>query len=269
MRTTTVNKIVHGSPFPTITCIERQSMLERIYEVNCYLNANAASVQFDLGSGAHGHLALATLSAILDTLSSVPFFINPLTPGQQQTFRKKSRAAQIKSTRIDHIKETDLLIKYDNTDTALKQQLVGDIDPLYFKAICNKYVDFGTQTYLTMFQHLYSNNAKMTTSELLLNDAAMKTDYDANLPIEKIDTAVGFSAAGGSSLHPRKNQKLLFSSFLRLNSSPMIENYGNAEFQQVKHILNLIFFTAAHLELRESHATTLGGDFHANSVTHT
>ena len=63
---------------------------------------------------------------------------------------------------------------------------------------------------LTMLQHLYTNYAKISAVELLLNGAAMKTDYDANLPIEnlfdQIDTAVEFAAeGGGGTLHLRTN----------------------------------------------------------------
>ena len=59
-----------------------------------------------------------------------------------------------------------------------------------------------------MLQHLYVNYTKISASELLLNDAAMNTDYDANLPIinlfEQIDTAVDFAAAGGHPTPPNK-----------------------------------------------------------------
>ena len=109
-------------------------------------------------------------------------FVIPLNPRPSADIPDNSTAAQIKSIRLDHTKATELLINYYNTDKTLKQQIVGAIDPHYFKAICNKYVDFGVQTCLTMLQQLYTNYAKISASELLLNDAVMKTYYDANLP---------------------------------------------------------------------------------------
>ena len=92
MTTTTVNKIVDGFPFPTITRIEGQPTHEIIDEVNCYLNDNAASVQSDLGGGRHGYLALIVLPAVLYTLFVVPFVIS-LNPGATAVIPLNSTAA--------------------------------------------------------------------------------------------------------------------------------------------------------------------------------
>ena len=144
MTNTTINKIVDGFPFPTITHINGQPTHEKIDEVNCYLNVNASSGQSDLGVRAHAHLALTILPAIWDTISVTQFVI-PLIPGSTPDFPANSTVAQIKSIWLDHhTTATELFIKYDNIDKALKQQLVGAIDPLYFKAICTKYVGFGS-----------------------------------------------------------------------------------------------------------------------------
>ena len=169
MTSTTVNKIVEDFSFPTFAHINGQLTHETIDEINCYLNANVSSVQSDLGDGAHGNLSLTILPAILDTLSATPLVI-PQTPGSMPDIPDSSTAAQIESLRFDHTTSTKLFSKYDNTDKTFKQQLVGAIDPLYFKAIRNKYVVFGAQTCLTILQHLYTNYAKISTSELLLND---------------------------------------------------------------------------------------------------
>ena len=273
MTSTTVNKIAECFTFPTFARIGGQPTHKIINKVNCYLNANTASVQSDLGGGAHGHLALAIIPAILDTLSATLVVI-PLNPGLTPEIPANSTAAQIKSIRLDHTMTTELFIKYDNTDKAIKQQLVRAIDPLYFKAIRNKYVGFGAQTCLTMLQHLYTNYAKISASELLLKDAAMKADHDANLPIEnlfeQIDTAVEFAAAGGA---PYTSKQILIVTFQLIFKTGVFPddcklwkrrvqvNKTYAEFK--------LFFTVAHLELRESQATTLGGGFHANSVTQT
>ena len=213
MTSTTVNKIVERFPFPSFARIGRQPAHKTIDEVNCYFNVNASSVQSDLGGGAHGYLALIILSAILDTLSATLAGI-PLNPGPMPEIPDSSTSAQTQSLRFDYATATKLLIKYDNTDKALKQQQVGAIDLLYCKAIRNKYIGFGAQMCLTILQHLYTNYAKIPASELLLNDKAMKTDYDANLPIknlfEQIDTAVEFAAAGGVSYTPEQILTIAF-----------------------------------------------------------
>jgi hypothetical protein len=51
-----------------------------------------------------------------------------------------------------------------------------------------------------MMAHLYTHYAKISPSDLTLNDAAMKKPYDPNLPIEnlfeQINDAVEYAAAG-------------------------------------------------------------------------
>ena len=272
MMSTTVNNIVEGFPFPTFARIDGQSTHTKIDEVHCYLNANASSVQSDLGVGSHGHLAPTILLAILDTLSATPFVI-PLNPGLIPEITDGSTAAQIESLRFDHATATKLFSKYDNTDKALKQQLVGAIDPLYFKAIRNKYVGFGAQTCLIMLQHLYTNYAKISASELLLNDTAMKTDYDANLPIEnlfeQIDTAVEFAAAGGAPYTPEQILTIAFQLIFKTGLFPDNCKIWKRRRQPDKTYPEFkLFVIEAHLELRESQTTTLGGGFHENSVTH-
>ena len=71
-----------------------------------------------------------------------------------------------------------------NADKALKSQLVEAVEGLYLKSLRNKYVGFSNQTFLTMMAHLYLHYAKITPNDLAINDKAMKTPYDPNLPIE-------------------------------------------------------------------------------------
>ena len=182
-------------PFPHITKVEGQPTYETIEELNSQLNDNATSVQSDLGGGAHSHLTLMVLPTVFTTLSATPFII-PVKPGHTAVILAGLTADQITSVRLDHNNANTLFIKYNNTDKALKQQLVGAVDPLYLKDPRNKYTGFVSQTSLTMLIHLYANCAKFSPAELALNDYSMKKNYDANFPIEsifnQIDTAVEY-----------------------------------------------------------------------------
>ena len=118
------------------------------------------------------------------------------------------------------------------------------------------------QTCLTMLQHLYTNYAKITASELLLNDAAMKTDYDANLPIEnlfeQIDTAVEFAAAAWAPYTPEHILTIAFQLVFKTGPFPDDCRLWKRRVAATKTYVEFkLFFTGAYLELRESQATTL------------
>ena len=124
MVTTTIDNIFEGFPYPIITKIEWQPTHKTVEELDSQLNANGASVQSDLGGGRHDYLVLTMLPAILNTLSTAPFGITN-NPVHQTVIDTGSTAPQIASIRLDHKNALERFVKYDNTDKALKQQLVG------------------------------------------------------------------------------------------------------------------------------------------------
>ena len=101
-------------------------------------------------------MALTVLPTVLATLTPIPFII-PVNLGPNAAIPPRQTAAQNYSIQLDHTNSTKLVVKYNTTDKALKKQLVGVVNPMYLKVICNKYLDFGAQTCLTMIGHLYAN----------------------------------------------------------------------------------------------------------------
>jgi hypothetical protein len=75
------NKIVDGFPHPTILLILGIPAYKSIAELNLQLNANAASMQSNLGDGQLGLLALTVSPAVYNTLSTVAFQHRPVNPG--------------------------------------------------------------------------------------------------------------------------------------------------------------------------------------------
>jgi hypothetical protein len=78
--TISIDKIVDGFPHPNIAPIVGIPTYESIAELNLQLNANAASVQSNLGDGQLGLLALTVSPAVFNTLSAVAF-VHPVNPG--------------------------------------------------------------------------------------------------------------------------------------------------------------------------------------------
>jgi hypothetical protein len=81
-RTISIDKIVDGFPHhPNIAPIAGIPTYESIAQLNLQLNANAASVQSNLGNGQIGlQEALTVFPAVFNTLSAVAF-VHPINPG--------------------------------------------------------------------------------------------------------------------------------------------------------------------------------------------
>ena len=191
--TKTIEKIVEGFLILSI------QSYETIANVHKMKNANASSVQNNLGGRLHGHLALNITPAVSNRILAIPYDI---TTGRVENLIIPSIAMgpQIASILLAYEYAVKYFINNDNTNKALKQQLVGSVEPIYLKAIHSKYVGFGTQTCLYMLAHIYNNYTAISAYYIHRNDQAMKNKYDPNLPIrnifKKIDEPVEFASAG-------------------------------------------------------------------------
>jgi hypothetical protein len=108
---TTLSKIVDGFPHPTIPSIIGILTYDALKDLQLVLNANAASVQSNLGNGLLGLLALTISPEVHDTLAGEPFTI-PLNPGPAATIPDALTGAQIANIRQDHDKQNALFIEY-------------------------------------------------------------------------------------------------------------------------------------------------------------
>ena len=88
-------------------------------------------------------------------------FVIPLNPGATVNVPLNSTVAQITNLCKTYDDKNKAFIQYDNTNKALKQQLIEAIDDLYLKSLHNKYVGFSNQTFKTMIDHLYLHYAKI------------------------------------------------------------------------------------------------------------
>ena len=194
----TVEKIVENFPYPTLTPIAGVPDYEALAELHTQANANSSSIQSNLGGGNHGLLAVTLEAAVLNTLAATPFVI-PVNPGANPVIPANATGVQIASLQKAHKDATTAFHQYINVDKALNQQLIEAVDDIYLKALRNKYVGFSNQTFLTMIAHLYLHYAKISPTDLSLNDKAMKKPYDPNQPIEnlfeQINDAVEYAAA--------------------------------------------------------------------------
>ena len=264
-----IEKITEGFPFPRIPPIVGQPCYETIAELQLQLNANAASVQSNLGCGQFGHLWLTVQPAVYATISEVEF-IPPVNPGGTPIIPDLSTGAQIASIRYTFAQDTALFQRFDNVDKALKQMLIASVDEIFIKSLRNQYVGYGNQTTKQLLSHLYTTYADITVGQLQANDAAMKQPYDVNQPMEtlfeQIESAVEYAAAANTPYTP---QQVLVTA-LQLVFQTGIYADDCKEWKRMlpgekTWITFKVFFAAANQEYRESHATTTANAFQAET----
>ena len=162
---TSIEKIVHGFPFPTIPPIVRTPTYHTIFEFNLKLNSNAASVQSNLGCGTIGLLQLNVSPAVYNNLY-VTTFVVPINPGSSPDIPANSTGAQINELRYTFATAAVLFNEYDCTDKALRKMLLTTIDEMFIHPLRHKYVGYGLTSTRTILDHLYVTYTNISSTDL-------------------------------------------------------------------------------------------------------
>ena len=129
---------------------------ETIQETHMLLKANAASVQSELGGGAHGLLGLALSPTAYQTITGSPFVL-PANPGTLPAIPALQTGPQINEFVRAHKEAIHVWREYIKTEKALKTQLLNTFDDIYFKGLRNRHTGYATTTLLQLIQYLYDN----------------------------------------------------------------------------------------------------------------
>jgi hypothetical protein len=193
-----VEKVVDGFPHPIIAPITGVPNYESIKARNLQLNANAASVQSNLGDGLLGLLYLTITPAEFNALSATAF-IPPKNLGAIPTIPYAATDSQFATLLREQKAETNLFKEYIAIDKALTQQVIATVDTMYLKTLRNRITGFATASTLELLTHLYTAYGRLTPADLQGNDTRLRQPYDPNQPIEalfdQIEEAVSLAAA--------------------------------------------------------------------------
>lgn len=192
--TLTVDKQIEAFPHTNLSKIVGTPTYETIKILNEEISANAVTISNDSG-GIYGYLALTIPAAIYSTVTATPF-VAPHAPANPDLTGLTGPQISARNRQFDRNKAT--FNDYTSLQLALKKQLIAAVEPIYLRAIRDKYVGFGNLTILEMLTHLYSSYAKITPADLEKNDARMKAPYDANDPpellIQQVQDGVDYAA---------------------------------------------------------------------------
>ena len=176
-------KIIEGFPHPTITPIVGQLSFHTLKGLKLFLNTNAASVISHFVNGTLGLLWLCLSDTVFNTLFRVPF-VPPANPVPISVIPKTSTQLQISAIIDGHKREARVFHELNNTDKALKKQILGTVDDMFTSALKKRYIGYANVTTKELLNHLFTTYEKMTGNDLRVNDTRMNTPYDVNVLIE-------------------------------------------------------------------------------------
>ena len=267
---TTAEKIVENFPHKTIQSIIGQPTYETLAILHLILNTNAASVHSNRGNGQLGLIFLTLNGAVYATLSETPF-VPPVNPGQNPDMTLGVTGPQIAEIRRKHKEALDEFATCNNTDKALKSQLIAAAEETCLRAKRNKHTGCANVTAKELLEHLHSSYAKITRGDLRDNEARMNQPCDSSRPIEvlfdQIEDAIDYAAAGNAAFTTQQIVNTacnlacdtgVFADECKAWRKKEHANQTWAEFQRL--------FTEAHQDLQESRATSRSSG-HANFAT--
>ena len=110
------------------------SSYESVVEVHIKLNSNAASVHSELGNDTLGIFVLTVAPAVYYNLAGIPF-ITPLKPGQIFVIPLGSTGPTLTALDAAHKIQGHIWKEYLAVDKALKQQLLGCVNEMYYRML--------------------------------------------------------------------------------------------------------------------------------------
>ena len=151
----TINRIVDGFSFPTIFPIIRTPTYNSIAKVSLKLNSNVSSFQSNPGCGTLVVLQLAVSSTVYTTLSDSAFIVT-VNHGLEDDIPDASTGPQTAELCYKHDIATALFNEYDCTDKYFLQILLSNVDQMFIRVLCHKYMRYGTTSTLSILDHLYA-----------------------------------------------------------------------------------------------------------------
>eukprot|EP00957_Ditylum_brightwellii_P085214 6480233-Ditylum_brightwellii.AAC.2 len=148
---------------------------------------NAASVPTMLGGGNHKHLALVMNPTRYLALSGGAPFVPPRNPGPVPVPPMPfMTAAQMELLQQTHQSDLAAFHTCNNTNTALKNQLLVAVDNIYLATIKQEHIEYTNCSCGDMLTHLFNTYRQITSTMLHTSAKKMCSPYNPAAPIEEM-----------------------------------------------------------------------------------
>ena len=240
-------------PFPIIPRELRLPTFHIVNEVHNKRKANADLISSSLGGGAHGLLGLGLSPATYRQITG-SHFLRPNNPGAlPQNF---TGTAVVMAEHIWlHKEELCIFRQVENSDLALKYQLIDVFDETYFRGLRNRHTGFAGVSYFQMITHIYKNYGTITNVDFIENKRRMDTPFDQSGAIKtyfnQIEDTVEFMEAGAS---PFTMVQITTKAFIQMFTTGLFKDECKA-WNRLPSVIRewatfKLIFTAAARELR-------------------
>ena len=151
------------------------------------VNTNAQGIRSSAG-GIYGLLTVTMSAAAYALLPNVTAFVVPVNPGDNPVHAAGATQAQITETNRAHLVNKAIWDTYQDTNQAIKAQILSVCPDIYLEALKQPHVGYGARTALELLTHLWANYGKIEPSHLWDNEERMRTPWSPTEPIEKLFT---------------------------------------------------------------------------------
>lgn len=264
--TNDVDSIVNSFPHPTVDPIQGLPTFATLSKLQRTLSANAAAIHSKLGTGRHGHLAL-TVSANTYLAETGALWRPPVNPENQPDIPRNASAEVIATIERTHKINERVWERYNNVDQALKQQLIGAVEPMYIQARAHRTFGFATVTTLELLDHLFAVYGKITARDLDANHERLRKAFDPSQAMEvlvdQVEDAVAFAKAAET---PYTDPMVVSTAFTILQNTGVypdaIREWKRKEANDRTWANFKLHFAAAHEEYRDSFDTAQSAGYH-------
>jgi len=254
MPSDSIDAIIDAFPHPSLTAIEGVPTFASIRHMQVELNANAASIQTNLGDGQLGLLFLTVTQAVYDTLTDTPFDV-PENPGPVPRVPNAANSRQAADIRATHAENKREFNQYVATDKALKQQIIQAVGDLYLRSLKHRITGYANVTTREILDHLYQAYGTLTPQDLQHVDNQMKKQYDPYTPIEnlfdQIEEAVDIASAANAPYAPKQVVNIAYNIIFHTEVfHPACRDWRKRPDAQKTWGNFKIHFTEAHIDFR-------------------
>ena len=169
-------------PFPIIPREPGLPTFQIVNDIHNKSKENAASISSSLSGGAHGLLGISLSPATYHQITGSRF-VRPTNPGALP--QNVNGTAVVMSEQIrQHKEELCIFRQVENSDLALKSQIIDVFDKTYFRGLRNRRTGFAGVSYFQIISHLYVNYRTITAVDLIENKRRMDIPFDQSDAIE-------------------------------------------------------------------------------------
>ena len=180
-----IDHIVDGFPHLKINPVLGMPTFATIDDANLQLTANTASVHSNQGKGKLGLLAFTATLAVYLNISATAF-VAAINTGPTPIIPDGATGPQIARLEEEHTEATRSWKEYLAIKKALKQQLLGAFDDMYYRSLLNCHTGYAMVTTRKIFDHLYTAYVQFSPQDIANNDGQLKAYYNPLKPIDSL-----------------------------------------------------------------------------------